>query len=106
MRHRIALYRPAPSQEVDSAGDFLENFELVATVWGSIEPLSGNEFFFAQQVHATHTHTMVIRWRTDVSPRWRAVTHDGRTFELGHAADTEGRKRDLVILATQRFQEH
>lgn len=106
MRHRIGLYRPAPEAAVDQAGDFVEGFELRATVWGEIEPLSGNEFFFAQQVHATHTHTIRIRYRADVTPRWRAKTHDGRLFELGFGTDAEGRKRDLSIPATERFQEH
>lgn len=47
LRDRIELQRA--SVAIDSHGDQVKTWATLATVWGSVEPLSGREFLQASQ---------------------------------------------------------
>jgi SPP1 family predicted phage head-tail adaptor len=89
LRHRLAIMRP--SEGADSFGQPQKTYGLTATVWGSVEPLSGRELFTAQQVAARVTHKITIRGRTELTPKDR-VQHRGRAFELDYVMDVEERR--------------
>jgi len=63
LRHRLAIVQPyGPAQ--DSTGSLaLTAMSPVATVWGSIESVTGRDVLAANQFSAVVTHKIVIRFR-------------------------------------------
>lgn len=59
------------------AGEEVKTPEVYATVWASIEYLSGNEAWRAHQIDATVNVRGVIRYRTDVQPAHRVAYQIG-----------------------------
>lgn len=72
LRHRIQIVVPSSTQ--DSTGGFsLSANTLFATVWASVEALSGVEQNAADQQVTTVTHQIVIRY-IGAAPSWYANT--------------------------------
>jgi len=79
LRHRVDLQHVTETQ--DSTGDPVRSYSTYATVWASIEPVSGREYYAAQQAGAVRQHKIVIRSRRDVAPTDR-VMFGSRIFEV------------------------
>ena len=81
LRHRVTLQR----QELvfGELGAPLHNkvWKDVATVWASVEAVSGREFFASQQVQSEVTHKVTIRFLPGVTADMRIV-HGGRVFGI------------------------
>jgi SPP1 family predicted phage head-tail adaptor len=84
-------------------GELIERWLTGFSAWGSVEPLSGREFWAAAQVQADVTHKITIRYRTGV-----ALTADmriklgTRVFHLSAPPrDIEEGHRAWEILATE-----
>jgi len=69
MRHELILQSPNPQ-----TNDYGENipgseWDDVATIWCSIEPLRGREMEMAKQVNASITHELVMRNMIGITDR-------------------------------------
>jgi SPP1 family predicted phage head-tail adaptor len=71
LRHRITLQRAVDAQ--DDYGEPSSIWEDVVSIAAAIEPISGREFFSAQQVQADVTTRITIRWRNGIEPVMRIV---------------------------------
>jgi len=80
LRHRIAIQQNQSTTE-DSNGNPVAAWTLVARVWADVMPLSGREALLAQQVNATTTHKIKIRYLASVQQDMR-VSYDGRYFDI------------------------
>lgn len=65
LRHRLALKREGGTT-FDSRGQIDTLVETIDTVWGSVEPLRGQESILARQLDATLSHKITIRYSSDV----------------------------------------
>ena len=65
LRHRIQLMNPAKQQD-QFGGPITADMQTFATVWGSVEMVSGRELYKAQQMVAQVTHLVTIRWLAGV----------------------------------------
>jgi SPP1 family predicted phage head-tail adaptor len=81
-RHKLAIYRPVESGTPDPRGDEQLDFAIFKTVWGSLEPLAGREFQYAQQMHGNVTHKVVMRYVAGIDKTMQ-IQWNGRTFNLG-----------------------
>lgn len=97
LRHRITIQRK--NEVRDSFGQAVETFANIATVWASIEPLSGRESFLAQQVNAEVTHR--IRMRYYPLEATMRLKYQDRYFEIKTILDREERKRELEVLCQE-----
>lgn len=85
LRHRVTIQRY--ELVVDEYGAPLrgesrkELWKDVATVWASVEAVSGREFFASQQVQSEVTHKVTIRFRPGVAADMRIV-HGGKVFGI------------------------
>lgn len=81
LRHRVMLQRQPVV--VDDYGGAVKDapWEDVATVWASLEAVSGREFFASQQVQSEVTHKITIRFRPGVAADMRIV-YGGRVFGI------------------------
>jgi len=70
LRHRIELQSSDGSK--NTFGEKEKIWTTYATVWASIEPLRGRELLWAQQISAELTHSILIRYNSDVTVKDRA----------------------------------
>ena len=75
LRDRVTIQTKSITR--DAYGAEVVTWAALATVWASVESLSGREYMAAQQINAERVQRVVIRDRDDVMPHMR-VTHRGR----------------------------
>ena len=72
----------------DSFGQQSTAWTDLLTCWAHIEPLSGRELVNAQAVNAEVTHTVTIRYRSNVTASMR-VLYQGRIFNITAVIDPD-----------------
>lgn len=99
----MAKYRPAAAGELDTRlelqedrgpsegtpntyGEPEERWQTFGSVWASLEPLSGREFWQAQQTQADVTHRVVVR-RNALTERLTAACRLRRGTRVFHLAE-------------------
>lgn len=82
-----------------SNGEEVKSWSTVATVWASVEPLSGRELLAARDVRADVTTRIRIRYRTGITPKMRAIMGSA-TYEISEVIDRKMQHRDLELLCT------
>jgi len=79
LRDRVTIQTKSITR--DAYGAEVVTWATLATVWASVESLSGREYMAAQQINAERVQRVVIRDRDDVMPHMR-VTHRGRVMNI------------------------
>jgi SPP1 family predicted phage head-tail adaptor len=78
LKQRIELQIPTRSQ---SSGEWIDTYTTQATIWGAVEPLSGNRLFLAQQANSQVQGVVRIRYRSGVTPKMRLKLGE-RIFQI------------------------
>lgn len=82
LRTKIILLRPAGRETGrDTGRQRGVTFEEAAAVMAAKSDVSGREFFEAHAAHAEDVVTFTIRWRNDVTDKWR-VRQNGTDFDI------------------------
>jgi len=92
----------------DEAGQPIEAWGEVATVWAMREPLKGTEKFEELQEMAFELVKFTLRWQADALPTpdetWRLYDYeDDRYFDL-RSVQQFGRRVGLTIIARARAE--
>lgn len=97
LRHRITL--EAPNESVTS-GEPSIPWPVQATVWGSMEGLSGTS---RSGITAEAGVRFRIRYRSDITPRWRVgLEGTARKFQIVvPPMDPDGRGRELILVTQE-----
>jgi len=102
-RHRMTLRKRAHT--VDAHGEDVRTYTTVSKVWGSLEAVTARERFESQQVQASVTHRISIRFAeiylSEMGPADRILVGT-RTFEVVSLLDREGREREIEIMCEER----
>ncbi|AEE98030.1 phage head closure protein [Mahella australiensis] len=99
LRHRITIQEAISAQ--DKAGQPIEAWQDVVTVWAKIEDLNGREYLAAKQVPANEVTTRItIRWRDGIKPTMRIITEQ-RIFDIQSIIDPDGRKQQLELMCKE-----
>jgi SPP1 family predicted phage head-tail adaptor len=98
LRHRITIERVTETQ--DSFGGTVTTWPILATMWASVEPLSGREQLLAQQVQAEVTHRVRVRYVAGVTAKMR-ITFGDRHFEILSVINPEERNRELELMCKE-----
>ena len=88
LRHRITFQEEA--KEPDGYKGFTVTWKDVVTVWASIIPLSGREYFHAHQITSEVTHRIRTRYRTDIDTSMKIKLGE-RIFSIESIIDLEER---------------
>lgn len=99
---RIAILRPAdPEKDQDESGQPLEGYVPVTTIWASIEPLRGREFFAAQAENAEVTTRIRVRYREGID-RTMIARYGDYEFEILFVIHPELSKKELQLMCKER----
>lgn len=98
LRHRVTFEKRKTGR--DEFGQPLEGWDVVATLWASVEPISGRELMSAQQVQAEVTHRIRCRYRAGLEASQRIV-YDGRPFDIQSVINPREIGASLEILANE-----
>ena len=71
MSNRVQLQRSIETRLSD--GSVNREWIQMETVWARIEPITGREYWNAEQVKSELTHMVVIRYMTNVTSRCRLL---------------------------------
>lgn len=100
LRERVTLQSPTESRSAAYA-DVQKAWVDVATVWAAFEPLSGRELLLAQQVSSDINVRFRVRYRADVTAKWR-VRYGTRIFQIVQPPiDVGGRRVELHLMCTE-----
>ena len=102
MRHRITFQQF--SGTLDDFGDPLQadddNWVDVATTWAAIDPISGREFYAAEQSQSEVSHKIRCRYRTGLDTAMR-ITYGKRRFKNISLIDWEERHESLLLMCKE-----
>ena len=95
LRHRITIQ----SRELvpNEIGEMEEEWAPLATVWASVEPARGNQYYAAKQLDAKVDGVVIMRYRSDIEPTMRII-YDGRILKIISLLTVKERKRELHIM--------
>ena len=102
MRHRISVqtYNGDLDEHGDIRDDAAENWTTDRTVWAAIDPISGREFYAAEQSQSQVTHKIRCRYFPGLKTAQRLV-YSGRIFEIASVIDWEDRHESYLIMAKE-----
>jgi SPP1 family predicted phage head-tail adaptor len=95
---KVQIQRQGSTQ--DAAGQLSDMWTTQATVWASIKPVSGREYFNASGERAEVTHTIGILYGPTVAPRDRIV-YGSRMFDIKSVINVDERNRELLLMCTE-----
>jgi SPP1 family predicted phage head-tail adaptor len=98
LKRRISLQ--SPSQFVDSLGQPQRSWSTYALVWSQISPMSGNEGLYGLQLKGLETHSVLIRWRSDIDVNHRFLYGD-RIFHISNIRNLDENRQAMAIAATE-----
>jgi len=84
----------------DSFGAEIIDWADVCTVWASVEPLKGREFFAAQKENAETTVRICIRYRPGISADMRILYCD-KVYGINAIIDIEERHTELQLMCQE-----
>jgi SPP1 family predicted phage head-tail adaptor len=98
LRHKITIQQKVPSR--DSYGAEVITWDDFLEAWASIEPLSGREYFLAQQMQAAVDHKITMRYQAGILPEMRVKWND-RIFDIKAILNTEERNIEVVLMCKE-----
>jgi len=98
LRHQVTIQTRTDIR--DGKGTAVETWSDVTTVWGSIEPLQGKEYYDAHRENADITHRARIRYRPGVT-RENRLLYGSRIFDIEAVLNPDERNRELTLLCRE-----
>ena len=98
LRHRVVLQKKEITE--DELKQQSEVWTDIASVWASVEPVSGREYFAAGQVNSEISVKITIRYRKDVTPDIRMV-FGGKVYELLSVINPKERSKALILMCRE-----
>ena len=98
LRNQIQIVNTTGIQ--DSFGQESEAYNVVYTVWASIELLRGRELWSAKQFLDTISTRICIRYKEGIIPKM-CVKCKNRFFKIEAVIDVENRHRELQLMCEE-----
>lgn len=103
LRHRVTIQQYTTTD--NEYGEPVPTWADVATVWASVEPLSGNERMIAQQRNASLTHKVVIRYLAGVTAEMRVKFGDRYFAIVEPPMNIDERDREMHLMCVEGLQD-
>lgn len=103
LRKRLSFQTRATTQDV--SGQQVNTWTTAFTVWGEIEPISGRELLAAQAVQSDVTHTVTVRYRSELAvPKVVAamrIMYGTRIFNITSGMNEDERNRLVTLQVSE-----
>lgn len=99
LRHRADIVVPTNTQD-ESGGISLNNNTVFATVWCSIEALTGRDQLAVGEFVSTTSHKITMRWMPGITARMQ-VWFQGRQFQVQAVLNPDERTKMLILLVLE-----
>lgn len=99
LRHRITFQEPV--KKPDGYKGHTVKWRDMITVWASVEPLSGREYFYSHQIKNEVSHRVRVRYRTDLRLEMRIKLSEDRALNIESIIDLQERHQMLEILCME-----
>ena len=103
LRKRLILQSKVNTRT--ATGGNITTWATQVTVWGSIEPLSGQEYFAQQAVQSETKVRIVIRYQSAVDTTWR-VSHGSLFYDIVSVINHQGRDRMITLMCLEGVKEN
>lgn len=100
LNKRIELQSSTDS--TDTFGEPIKTWTTYDTVWASINPLSGNELIFAQQISSKTNIGIIIRYNSSVEVGDR-VKYGTRYFDINAVLNEMENNKQLELLCNENL---
>lgn len=102
LRERVAIQAASVTQ--NTSGEEIPNWATETTAWAQIQQGSISERFSASagQRASEITHTVRMRYRTDITPKKRLLWGT-RVFEILGQMDPDGRTATLLVMCKEEL---
>jgi SPP1 family predicted phage head-tail adaptor len=101
LRHKIIIQQKttgSPAQDASGVPQF--TWEEFIECYAAVEPVSGREYWQAQQYNAERNVVFRIHYHEGVIPRMR-VSFDARTFDIESVINAHTANRDMLLMTTE-----
>jgi len=98
LRNRVTIQEKTVTQ--NTYGEEVITWSDVATVWGAVEPIRGDEFIAMRREGAELTTRIVIRYRSGVVTENR-VTFGSHTYDIESIIHVEERQREMHLMCRE-----
>lgn len=99
LRHKMTIEAPPTTR--NAYNEATGSWTTFATVWGSIEPLSGRELVAARELQSDVDFKITIRYLSGVAAKMR-VSWNSRTFDIAHVESRMEGNREMWLFAVER----
>ena len=100
-RLRDAIVIERPPTEKDSAGEQSGDWVAVASIWGNVQQMKGDEILTSQQVFGKVTTRVDIRFFDGLDTSHR-INFEGRILSIVAVIDPDGFKRELNLFCLEQ----
>ncbi len=98
LRHRLTF--KGPTHTNDGQGGITETWGSAFTIWGSLEPLKGKEFYDSQLINSEISGKAKVRYRNDIDPTMQ-IYFGTRTFKILSIINPGERDRELNLMVKE-----
>lgn len=98
LKQRVIIQQE--TQTADAAGGYVISWQDVAEVWARVKPKRGSESLEAMQVRDVQVYEVVIRYRTDVTPKHR-LNWKGKLLNIRSVMNTDERDKYLTLMCEE-----
>ena len=98
MNKRVTLQ--IKSVTIDGLGTEVITWTDHATVWASVEPVTGREYYLAQQQATSISTKIGIRYRRGITGGWR-VKYGNRIFDIQAPINVGEKNKELILLCEE-----
>lgn len=98
LNKRITIQSPPTAQ--DSYGELTGSWSDVSTVWASVVPIVGREYFQAETVQSEISHKIRIRYKSGIVPKMR-VKFGSRYFEIQSVLNYKEGNAELQLMCKE-----
>lgn len=103
LNQKIVIEQPAVVS--DGEGGETTTWSTYSTVWASIRPLRGREYYEANQTRADVTAEIRIRYIAGITPKMRVkyvLDSVTRYYDIHAVQDMWERDREIVMMVSER----
>lgn len=98
LRHLVIIQEPTETN--DTQGQAVKTWGTFATVHAAVEPLTGREYFAAQQINAETSTKITIRYLAGITQKMR-VSYDSRLYNIEGMKNIGERDRQIELMCSE-----